>query len=647
MSIDLAKVARGLPTQPGVYIFRDARGKPIYVGKAAVLRNRVRSYFGADAVIPGTKAFQIAQRASDLDCIVTTTEAEALILENTLIKRHKPRFNVRLKDDKSYPYLKIDVREEWPRVYITRRMQDDGARYFGPYASASSVRKTLDLLNKLFPYRSCTKEITGTDPRPCLDFHIKRCLGPCIGAVSNEDYRDVIGQVSAFLEGKQATIVKDIKRKMADASDSLEYERAAFFRDQLNAIDRVSAEQKAVSTHAVDEDIIAIARAGNEAWAEVFFVRGGRLLERDNFLLDGTLGETDGEVIAGFIKQFYVNSPVVPPRILTQAPVADGPAITSWLEERREGRKVRLIVPQRGERRKLLDLVAENALQGLEALRIKVLADDAATETALSELKEQLNLPELPRRIECYDISNTQGTNSVASMAVFQDGQPLKDHYRRFRIKTVQGANDYASLQEVIRRRFQRSGALGSAARGLASTEEAAEEAIAQFNTTPTRSKAKDADTKQDKLDGSFMTLPDLVLIDGGKGQLNAVAEVMRVELGLHQIPLASLAKQQEEIFLPEMAESIMLPRTSPALYLVQRARDEAHRFAITFHRNIRQKKGMESMLDAVPGIGPRRKRMLMRHFGSLDAIREATIDDLSAAPGMTKRLAERVREYV
>ena len=295
MSIDLAQVARGLPMQPGVYIFKDARGKPVYVGKAALLRNRVRSYFGPDAVTPGAKAFQIAQRARDLDYIVTSTEAEALILENTLIKRHKPRYNVRLKDDKSYPYLKIDVREEWPRVYITRRMQDDGARYFGPYASASSVRKTLDLLNKLFPYRSCTKEITGTDPRPCLDFHIKRCLGPCIGAVSQDDYRDVIGQVAAFLEGRQAFVVRDVKKKMAAASDSMEYERAAFFRDQLAAITRVSAEQKVVTARAVDEDMIAIARAGNEAWAEVFFIRGGRLLERDNFLLDGTLGESDGE----------------------------------------------------------------------------------------------------------------------------------------------------------------------------------------------------------------------------------------------------------------------------------------------------------------------------------------------------------------
>lgn len=653
MTIDLAQVAKGLPLHPGVYVFKDARDKPVYVGKAAVLRNRVRSYFGPESDIPGTKAAQILQRAVDLEYIVTTTEAEALILENTLIKRHKPRFNVRLKDDKTYPYLKIDVREDWPRVYITRRMEEDGARYFGPYASASSVRKTLDLLNKLFPYRSCTKLITGTDPRPCLDFHINRCLGPCIGAVATEDYRQVIDQVILFLEGKQAVIVRDIKHKMAEASKNMEYERAAFFRDQVSAIESVTAEQKAVSTRLVDEDVIAIARVGNEAWAEVFFIRGGRLLERDNFLLDGALGETEGEVLAGFIKQFYATTPVVPPRILTQTQVPDAEAIVDWLQERREGRSVHLLVPQRGEKKRLVEMVAENALQGLGALRIKVLAAEDATQQALEEIKEQLNLPELPRRIECYDISNTQGTNSVASMVVFEDGRPKKAHYRRFQIKTVEGANDFASLQEVMRRRFKRSGALGSAAREYAHNPEEAAEALVAFEEDSAKGGSKRGARGARPSDGapskddSFGTLPDLVLIDGGKGQLNAVAEVMRVELGLYHIPLASLAKQQEEIFVPDVPESIMLPRTSPSLYLVQQLRDEAHRFAITFHRNLRQKRGMESVMDIVPGIGPKRKRQLLRHFGSLDRIREASIDDLAAAPGMTHKLAERVKEYV
>ena len=646
--IDLAQVARNLPTGPGVYLFKDARGTVVYVGKASSLRSRVRSYFAAP---DGPKALQIQRRAADLDYIVTSTQAEALILENTLIKRHKPRFNVRLKDDKTYPYLKIDVQEPWPRVYITRRMEDDGSRYFGPYASASSVRKTLDLLNKLFPYRSCTKEITGTDPRPCLDFHINRCLGPCIGAVAPEDYRRTIDQVVLFLEGREDVIIRDIKGRMWEAAQSQQYERAAFFRDQLNAIEKVKEDQQAVSTRLVDEDVIAFARAANEAWAEVFFVRGGRLLGRDNFLLEGVQDEPDGEVLASFVKQFYTSAPVVPPRILTEIEVADGNAIAQWLSERRGGGRVRLVVPRRGAKRRLMSMVAQNAAQGLGALRVKVLAAEDAAQQAMEELREQLNLPRLPRRIECYDISNTQGTNSVGSMAVFQDGQPQRAHYRRFRIKTVEGANDFASMQEVMRRRFRRSGAVGRAAQEYAPTEEAAAEAMEAFRREdPQRKSGGGADQAQEPRspkDGSFGVLPDLVLIDGGKGQLNAVAEVMRVELGIHHIPLASLAKQHEELFVPDVPESIMLPRTSPALYLVQRARDEAHRFAITYHRGLRQKAGIESVMDIVPGVGPKRKKMLLRHFGSVQKIRDASLDELAAVPGMTHKLAQRVKEYV
>jgi excinuclease ABC subunit C len=643
-ALDLSQVAKGLPTKPGVYLFKDGRGTVVYVGKAASLRSRVRSYFATDGDL---KAQQIQQRARDLEYIVTTTEAEALILENTLIKRHKPRLNVRLKDDKTYPYLKIDVNEPWPRVYITRRMEEDGSRYFGPYASASSVRKTLDLLNKLFPYRSCTKEITGTDPRPCLDFHIKRCLGPCIGAIATKEYRHTIDQVVLFLEGKVNVITRDIKRRMWEAAEGQEYERAGFYRDQLSAIEKVTEEQNAVSTRLVDEDVIAFARAANEAWAEVFFIRGGRLLGRDNFLLEGVQDEEDGEVLASFVKQFYTSAPVTPPRILTETVIADGDAIGEWLSERRGGGRVQLVVPQRGEKRRLLEMVSQNALQGLEALRVKVLAAEDATERAMEELKEQLNLPRLPQRIECYDISNTQGTNSVASMVVFDEGQPERAHYRRFRIKTVEGANDYASLQEVMRRRFKHSGALGGAAQEYAATQEEAAQAIAAFRQEdPEASNDKGSATEPKKND-SFGVLPDLVLIDGGKGQLNAVAEVMRFELGLHNIPLASLAKQQEELFVPDVPESIMLPRTSPALYMVQRARDEAHRFAISYHRNLRQKTGMESVMDIVPGVGPKRKKMLMRHFGSVQRIRDATLDELAAVPGMTHKLAERVKEYV
>ncbi len=640
--IDLAQVARGLPTKPGVYLFKDARGVVVYVGKASSLRSRVRSYFASDG---GPKALQIQRRASDLDYIVTTSEAEALILENTLIKSHKPRLNVRLKDDKTYPYLKIDLQEPWPRVYITRRIDDDGSRYFGPYASASSVRKTLDLLNKLFPYRSCTKEITGTDPRPCLDFHINRCLGPCIGAVAPDDYRQTIDQVVLFLEGKEDVVIRDIKRRMWEAAGTEEYERAAFYRDQLTAIEKVKEEQQAVSTRRIDEDVIAFARAANEAWAEVFFVRGGRLLGRDNFLLEGVQDEPDGEVLASFVKQFYTSAPVVPSRILTEIEITDGQAIAEWLSERRGGGRVQLIVPRRGDKRRLMNMVSQNALQGLEALRVKVLAAEDATQRAMEELREQLNLPRTPRRIECYDISNTQGTNSVGSMVVLQDGQPQRAHYRRFRIKTVKGANDFASMQEVMRRRFKRSGAVGGAAEEYASTQQAAADGLDAFRRDdPNKGEATGSRSKKDE---SFGVIPDLVLIDGGKGQLNAVAEVMRVELGIHHIPLASLAKQQEELFVPDMPESIMLPRTSPALYLVQRARDEAHRFAISYHRNLRQKGGIESVMDIVPGVGPKRKRMLLRHFGSVQKIRDASLDELAAVPGMTHKLAERVKEYV
>jgi excinuclease ABC subunit C len=641
-TLDLSQVARGLPTKPGVYLFKDARGTVVYVGKATSLRSRVRSYFAAEGDL---KSIQIRKRATDLEYIVTTTQAEALILENTLIKAHKPRLNVRLKDDKTYPYLKIDVREPWPRVYITRRMEDDGSRYFGPYASASSVRKTLDLLNKLFPFRSCTKEITGTDPRPCLDFHINRCLGPCIGAVATEEYRHTVDQAILFLEGKEKVVIRDIKQKMWDAAGSQQYERATFFRDQLSAIEKVTEEQKVVSTRLVDEDVIAFARAANEAWAEVFFIRGGRLLGRDSFLLEGVLDEADGDVLASFVKQFYTSSPVVPSRILTETPINDGEAIVEWLAERRGGGRVQLVVPQRGEKRRLIQMVAQNALQGLEALRVKVLATEDATQRAMEELKEQLNLPRLPERIECYDISNTQGTNSVGSMVVFKDGQPQRAHYRRFRIKTVEGANDFASMQEVLRRRFKRSGAVGQAAEEYASNKEQAAEAISAF-LKERNDTSKAGDERAGKND-SFGVLPDLVLIDGGKGQLNAAAEVMRVELGLHHIPLASLAKQQEELFVPDVPESIMLPRTSPALYLVQRARDEAHRFAISYHRNLRQKTGMESVMDIVPGIGPKRKKMLMRHFGSVQKIRDASTDEIAAVPGMTRRLAEKMKEYV
>ena len=624
VSDQLQALVKALPTQPGVYSFKDARGVVIYVGKAISLRNRVRSYF-ALANQGDFKVRGIVANAADLEYIVVDSDQEAFLLENTLIKKHRPRYNVRLKDDKTYPYIRINLNEPWARVEFTRRLQNDGAYYFGPYASATSVRKTMDLLNRLFPYRSCTRTITGKDPRPCLDFHIKRCLGPCIGAVGQEEYASVLKEVVLFLEGRDDEVKKDIKRKMLEASEDLNFERAAFYRDQVVAIERVTEEQKTVSTKMESEDVIAIAREKNEVWVEAFFIRGGKLIGRDNFILEAPEEEDDSTVVAGFVKQFYGSSPYVPPRILVQHPLPEDESdIRPWLEQRRKG-KVHIISPVRGEKKRLVEMVAKNAQEGLTQLRVKWLADKDATNAALEQIKEELGLPRLPRRMECYDISNIQGTNSVASMVVFEDGQPKKAHYRRFQIKTVEGANDFASHQEVLRRRFKR-------AKTQAMKQQEAEQA--GEGNAPTDSGE------------SWAIEPDLVIIDGGKGQLNAALVVMR-EMDLQHIPVVGLAKQEEEIFVPDMPEPEMLPRECQALYMVQLIRDEAHRFAITYHRNLRSKRAVVSALDIVPGVGPKRKKALIRHFGSVQKIREATLDELAAAPGMTHALAAKVKEYL
>ena len=623
---DFSDRLKATPAQPGVYLMRDAQGGVLYVGKAASLRNRLRSYFGS-ALGLEPKIRRMVAKVADFEYIVTETEAEALILENNFIKRYRPTYNARLKDDKNYPYIKIGLKEEFPQVYFTRRVEPDGARYFGPFASAGSVRKTMDLLKKLFPYRSCTKTITGTDPRPCLEYHINRCVGPCIGAVDREEYREVIQQVIMFLEGKTETVVRDLRRKMHQAAEAWQFERAAALRDQIQAIERVSENQKVVSTRRADEDVIALARGKDEAWVEVFFIRRGKLIGRDHFTMEGVQEEEDGQILEQFVKLFYDTAPFVPPLLLLQHPVREAPLIQEWLSQRRGGR-VRLHVPLRGERRKLVEMVAGNAAQGLEQLRVKWLSDTDATRQAMEELQEALNLPRLPQRVECYDISNIQGTNPTGSMVVFEDGRPRSSHYRRFKIKTVTGVDDYAMMQEMLRRRFRRLGMQHQAAR---------DGGAGQGNGHGP------AERRQDE---SWGIIPDLVLIDGGKGHLSAALEVF-LELGIDFVPLASIAKQQEELFLPHTPEPVLLPRTSPGLYLVQRVRDEAHRFAITYHRDRRSKAAARSAMDLVPGIGPKRKRLLLRRFGSVKAIREAPLDDIAAVPGMTRRLAQKVKEYL
>jgi len=600
----LTEQLRGLPTSPGVYLMKDAEGNIIYVGKAANLHHRVSSYFGAGQKLT-PKLKRMASKVDDLDYFVTSSEQEALILELNLIKRHHPRYNVRLKDDKTFPYLKIDLNEEWPRVHITRRLEEDGGRYFGPFASAKSVRQTLKLIKGIFPFRSCSKPITGTDPRPCLDYDIGHCLAPCIGVVSRQEYAEVIKQVILFLEGKQERVARQLKSKMNQAAEALDFERAAMFRDQIQAVERVVEGQRIAATVKGEQDVIAFAQDKDQAYVQVFFIRSGKLIGRESFLLQGTRYEQPSQIMTSFIKQFYASSPHIPPLLLLQHPVEDMAMLQGWLQSKRRG-KVNIQVPRRGNKRQLVNIVAENAQQGLEQLKIKQLASPTALSAALEEIKGELQLPRLPSRIEGYDISDIQGTAAVGSMVVFDKGKPKPAHYRRFRIKTVSAANDYAMLQEVLRRRFKRAGSAS----------------------------------------GSWAILPDLVLIDGGKGQLNAAQEAMQ-QMGAGTVPTASLAKENEEIFIPQKSEPIILAKSSPGLQLLQRLRDEAHRFALGYHQRIRKRETFASALDTIPGIGPKRKRALLRQFGSVKAMREATVEELAAARGITQSLARKIKKYL
>ncbi|MBA7630252.1 UvrABC system protein C [subsurface metagenome] len=595
---------RQLPTSPGVFLMKDAEGNILYVGKAANLHHRVRSYFSAGQKLP-PKLKRMVARVNDIDFLITTSEQEALILELNLIKRHRPRYNVRLKDDKTFPYLKIDLNQDWPRLYITRRLEEDGGRYFGPFASAKSVRQTMKVIKGIFPFRSCSKAITGTAPRPCLEYNINRCLGPCIGAVSQQGYAEVIKQVILFLEGKQEMIVRELESQMKEASQSLDFEKAARLRDQIQAVNRVVEGQRIAATVSGEQDVIAFAQDTDQAYVQVFFIRSGKLIGRESFILQGTRSEEPIQIMTSFIKQFYDSAPYIPPLLLLQHPVEDKAIIEDWLQRKR-GAKVRIQVPHRGNKKQLMKVAAENARQGLEQLKIKQIATPAALATALAEIKDALDLPHLPRRMEGYDISNLQGKAAVGSMVVFDQGKSKPAHYRRFRIKTVSGADDYAMLQEVLKRRFKR---------------------ISDASNT-------------------WAVLPDLVLIDGGKGQLNSAREAMR-EAGAESIPVASLAKENEEIFAPGKRQPIVLPRSSPGLQLLQRLRDEAHRFAITYHRRIRKREAFASALDSIPGIGPKRKRALLKQFGSVRSIRTASEEELAAASGMSQSLAKKIKEYL
>jgi excinuclease ABC subunit C len=604
-SILIEEQLNGLPDSPGVYLFRDAEGAILYVGKAASLRHRVRSYFGAGQKL-SPKLLNMVSRMADIDFYVTSSEQEALILELNLIKRHHPRYNVRLKDDKSFPYLKINIKEEWPRIHITRRLEEDGSRYFGPFASARSVRRTLKVLKGIFPFRYCAKTITGTESRACLEYYIGRCLGPCIGAVSRKEYTGVVKQVIMFLEGKQDRVTRNLRGKMGRAAAALDFEKAALYRDQIQAMDKVVEGQRIAAAVSGEQDVVAFSQDGDHAYVQVFFIRNSKLTGRESFVMQGTQQEEPRQIITGFIKQFYGSSPNIPPKLLLQYPVEDTAVLKGWLQGRRGGR-VDIQVPRRGSRKQLVDIVAENAKQGLEQLKIRQLATPKELEAAIDEVEKELHLPQPPLRMEAYDISDIQGKAAVGSMVVFEKGKSKPAHYRRFRIKTVPGANDYAMLEEALRRRFKHLG-------------------------------------EEKSVTDTWAIVPDLVLIDGGKGQLNAALSALS-ELGVTSVPVASLAKENEEIYVPQKAKPIVLPRRSPGLKLLQRLRDEAHRFALGYYHNVRRRESFTSAFDGITGIGPKRRRALLKKFGSVQAIREASLEEMVATSGMTEKLARTVKE--
>ncbi len=603
-----------LPDKPGCYLMKDADGTIIYVGKAINLKNRVRSYFqqSSDHTY---KTRQMVRKIRDIEWIVVASELEALILEMNLIKEHRPFYNVRLKDDKRYPYIKVHWADPFPKLSVTRNMVNDGSRYFGPYTSVWAVHQTLDILRKIFPYLTCAREITGNDERACLYYDIKLCSAPCIGAVNQEEYRQMIDDLCRFLEGRTDPIMNRLKEAMTQASENLDYEKAAVYRDQIQAIDRVVERQKIISDERQDSDVIAMARSKGEACVQVFFIRSGKLIGREYFILEGTEAEENSEILEEFVKQFYSQAAYVPNKVMLPQEVEEARIIKEWLNTRRGGEKVQLTVPKRGQGKELIQMAAENARETLKSLEIRWKADKDRQHQALGEIQAVLGMAEAPNRIECYDISNTQGTASVGSMVVFEQGVPAKKNYRRFNIKTVNQPDDFASMREVLKRRLSRY-----------ITEQ------------------QEKDTPGYKPDLAFSILPDLLIVDGGKGQLRQAIEILE-EFGLQgEFTIAGLAKQEEELFLPGKSDSVRLDDHSQGFYLVQRIRDEAHRFAITAHRNQRGKIGLASRLDVIPGVGPARRKELINRFGSIDGILAASVEEISQIKGISKEMAQAIK---
>jgi excinuclease ABC subunit C len=597
---------KGLPAKPGVYLFRGERGEVLYVGKAKSLRPRVRSYFQASADTRSTIA-QLPERVRDVEVIVTDTEVEALHLEQNLVKRHRPPFNVRLRDDKSFPYIAVTVEDDYPRVMFTRERHRRGVVYFGPYANAKKVRETLDVLNRVFPYRPCEGPKPGRHSGiPCLDYHIERCLAPCVGYISKEDYRAIIDSVIEFLSGDTKPIQRELERKMRDAAEGERFEEAARYRNRLfavrNLVERQAADKRSVGT----VDVIGIANDGDRAAVQVFPLRDGRLIDRYAFHLENVAGQDTAALLEAFAIEYYGSAPSMPPQIVVPPDSGDTSALAEFLSERR-GSRVEVRAPVRGEKRRLQELATQNARLALESESLQVERKRARRVEALEELREALNLESLPLRIECYDVSNIQGESVVGSMVVFQDAMPKKAHYRKFGVRSLDGQDDYAALAEVIARRFARL-----------------------------------QDASSEDYDESFAATPNLVVIDGGKGQLAAALAAMQA-YDLPRVAVISLAKRVEEVFVPGQSEPIVLDRNSPGLHLLQRVRDEAHRFALDFHRQRRQAKARESIFDTLPGVGPARRRALLQHFGSAERFLAASQEELEGVPGMPAKTARSI----
>ncbi len=586
-----------VPERPGVYLYKDAKAQVIYIGKAASLRSRVRSYF-QESRARDAKTDALVTQIRDVDYIVTGNELEALILESNLVKKHRPRYNIILRDDKHYPFLRLTANEDFPRLVVARRVQKDGAAYFGPFYPATAMRRTLRLVRQLFPLRTCRIKIDGTLPRPCLQYYIHRCNAPCTGWETREGYAKTVREVQRFLEGRSDDLAMELTREMEAAAGDLKFERAAGLRDQIQALNTVREHQKIISTEEAEQDIVGVVRQGADACVQLFFVRKGRLMGRESFFFDRVSGWSSGEILSAFVRQFYARDVTAPPEILLSEEPPEASLTAEWLGQRRGGR-IELHAPQRGKKRELVGMAEENAAL---ALQTHLLARGNRLQVVLDELERALNLPGPPNRIEGFDISTIQGSETVASMVVWQDGEMKKDDYKRYRIRTVTGTDDFAAMREVLTRRYGRA------------------------------------------LEGEGL-FPDLILLDGGRGQLSAGMKALE-DLGLDYLPIASLAKRAEEVYTPEHLQPLVMDMSSPALQALQKIRDEAHRFAITYHKKLRQRRTISSVLDQIPGVGPTVRTSLLKTLGSAKVVREASVAELAAVPKVTPKLAQRIHDF-